>query len=139
MSNTGLEDMYHTCRWCKYYQNGACVNNALGSIDAVDIMDIYEIAESGKLSEVLEETLNSVIPVKLERELENKLLSYNLSNKRVVEVLQVFRDCLAEFLDFECKPKLDEAVSKLYQGVETGKGDGVQITDPHTFYCKEFF
>lgn len=139
MMSKDYEDMYHTCRWCKYFEKGMCINRCLGGNDGVDILDIYAIAESGKLSEVLEETLNSIKPVKVERELKGKLLSFNLSKKRVEEVLQVFRECLGEFLDFECKSKLDEAVSRLYQGVETGKDGGVEITDPHTFYCKEFF
>lgn len=26
MGKAELEDMYHTCRWCKYYQGGVCIN-----------------------------------------------------------------------------------------------------------------
>ena len=131
--------MYHTCRWCKWFQNGACINKALCPTDTIDILDIYAIAESGRLSEVIEEILNSCSTRKIERELTDKLLSYNLSKKRVDEVIQVFRDCLGEFLDFECKPELDRAVSKLYQEVQGKDAEGVEISDPTTFYCKEFW
>lgn len=139
MMSKELDDLYHACRWCKYYKDGMCINECFGSEGSVDMFDIYAIAESGKLSGVIEETLNSVKPVKIERELRDKLLSFKLSNKRVDEVLQVFRECLGEFFDFDCKPKLDEEISKLYQGVKTGYEDGVEINDPHTFYCKEFW
>lgn len=134
-----LDEMYHVCRWCKYYDKGVCINGCFGCADGVDILDIYAIAESGKLSGVIEETLNSIKPVKLERELRDKLLSFKLSNKRVDEVIQVFRECLSEFLDFDCKPKLDTEISRLYQNVETGEEQGVEIRDPSTFYCKEYF
>lgn len=139
MMSKGLDDLYHVCRWCKYYKDGMCINGCFGAGDSVDILDIYAIAESGKLSGVIEETLNSIKPVKIERELRDKLFSFKLSEKRVGEVLQLFRECLGEFLDFECKSKLGEEISRLYQAVKTGDGDGVEIKDPHTFYCKEFW
>ena len=139
MSN--FDDLYHTCRWCKWFVGGKCVNEAFSK--EVDTIPVYLVAEDGRLSGVIEETLNSVSIERVERELEKLLQGFNLSNKRVDEALQVLRDMLPEWLDFECKPKLDEAVSKLYQDeadkVYSSVDGGVEISDPERFYCKEFW
>lgn len=76
MMSKGLDDLYHVCRWCKYYKAGMCINGCFGAGDSVDLFDIYAIAESGKLSGVIEETLNSIKPVKIERE--SLEISYSL-------------------------------------------------------------
>ena len=136
MSNT--EDLYHCCRWCKWYYEGECHNENFNN--AVDFDAIWAVAEEGRLSGVIEETINSISTEKIERELEKTLQRFNLSGKRVDEALQVLRDMLPEWLDFECKPKLDEEISRLYQkAADESGGGGVDISDPESFYCKEFW
>ena len=36
MSNADYDSLYHTCRWCKWYQGGKCINEAFAGtqIDA---------------------------------------------------------------------------------------------------------
>ena len=53
MSKSDLEDMYHTCRWCKYYQDGKCVHEAFAGTQ-IDVSCIYQVAEDGMLSGVIE-------------------------------------------------------------------------------------
>jgi hypothetical protein len=131
-----IDEMYHTCRWCKYYDKGYCHNKAFGGYDDIGL---YEVAESGRLSEVIEETLNSIDPKSITDELKAKLKSYKISDKRVEEVLTLFKGCMAEFLDMECKPALDERVSILYQSAGDGMCDiPVYISEPESFYCKHF-
>lgn len=43
MSKAELEDMYHTCRWCKYYQGGVCINKAFTACR--DTLPVYAVAE----------------------------------------------------------------------------------------------
>lgn len=140
MSKAELEDMYHTCRWCKYFSNGKCINDrAFGGTEILSEA-VYGIAEEGRLAGVLEETLGSVKASKLSNRLRDVLESYKLSGKRVNEVLDLVVENLEEFLGTDCKEALDSAVSRLYQNSTDNLGSGgVIIADPHSFYCKEFF
>lgn len=89
MSKAELEDMYHTCRWCKYFSNGKCINDrAFGGTEILSEA-VYGIAEEGRLAGVLEETLGSVKASKLSNRLRDVLESYKLSGKRVNEVLDL--------------------------------------------------
>lgn len=66
MSKAELEDLYHTCRWCKYYQGGVCINEAFTACR--DTLPVYAVAEDGRLSECIRETLGSISTDKVERE-----------------------------------------------------------------------
>lgn len=136
-----LEDMYHVCRWCKWYIGGKCVNETFSK--EVDTTPIYQVAESGKLSEVISETLGSISTKKIQEELREKLESFKLSDKRISEVIEVLSSEMAELVDEVCKPRLDQAISVLYQGKAdtafTSVEGGVEIADPESFYCKEFW
>lgn len=139
MSNADYDSLYHCCRWCKWYRGGKCFNEAFKA--QKDTIGTYKVAEDGRLSGVIEETLGSMKQDKAERELTLKLAEYNLSKKRVDEILALFRKVRSEF-DTECKEALDNAISRLYQDDADSRADsyeGVEIADPHTFYCKEFF
>lgn len=140
MSKAELEDMYHTCRWCKYYQGGVCINEAFTACR--DTLSVYAVAEDGRLSECIRETLGSISTDKVERELRYKLEEFHLSNKRIDEVIQLFREKMEELFDAEYVEKLDGAISRLYQNdadTHAESSEGVDIADPHSFYCKEFF
>lgn len=66
MSNADYDSLYHCCRWCKWYQGGKCLNEAFKV--QKDTTDTYKIAEDGRLSGVIEETLGSMKQDKAERE-----------------------------------------------------------------------
>lgn len=140
MSKAELEDLYHTCRWCKWFSNGKCINDrAFGGTEILSEA-VYGIAEEGRFAGVLEETLGSVKASKLSNRLRDMLESYKLSGKRIDEVLELVSESLEEFLGTDCKEALDEAISRLYQNNTDNLGSGgVIISDPHSFYCKEFF
>lgn len=136
-----IDDMYRVCRWCKWYSDGKCFNEAFSQAEA-ETLGVYQVAEDGRLSEVLEETLGSVKTTEIEREIVSKLEEFKLSNKRIQELILTFRKALEEFLAVDCKEGLDEAISKLYQEDAESRGkssEGIEISDPRTFYCKEFF
>ena len=140
MSRTDLEDMYHTCRWCKWFSDGKCINDrAFGGTEILSEA-VYDIAEEGRLAGVLEETFGSVKASNLSNRLRDMLESYKLSGKRVSEVLELVAESLEEFLGTDCKEALDDAISRLYKNNTDNLGSGgVIIADPHSFYCKEFF
>ena len=139
MSN--LDDMYHVCRWCKWYIGGKCVNEAFSK--EIDTTPVYQVAESGKLSEIISETLGSISTKKIQAELREKLEGFKLSDKRISEVMDMLSSEITEWIDKSCKPELDEAISGLYQGEAdtafTSVDGGVEIADPESFYCKEFW
>lgn len=141
MSNADYDSLYHTCRWCKWYQGGKCVNEAFAGVE-MDVMGVYQVSEEGRLSGVIEETLHSVDTSKMEQDLREVLQSFKLSDKRIKEFFKAFGECLTEFYDMSLKEKLDEEVSFLYQRDAESRGTqfrGVEIADPYTFYCKEFW
>lgn len=134
-----MGDMHHVCRWCVHFYNGKCFRGIISTDNTVEA--VYSVAESGRLSETIEETLNSIKPQPFERELKDKLKEWGLSGKRIEEFWKLFTECLGEYLDMKCKPELDEKISVLYQtyaeDYET-KSRGVEIKDPESFYCKEW-
>lgn len=128
------EDMYHCCRWCHHYQNGKCYNN---NMQIIDDSAVFEVAESGRLDEVLEETIKSekLTPFK---ELEYKLLEWNVSQKRIKEFNELFSSCYEEFA-LHLKESLDESVSRLYQtDLDDRTFDGIEISNPEEYYCKDW-
>ena len=112
MAEVDFNNPMHRCRWCKYYDSGCCYR---GKMYTTDIGDVYKVAEEGKLSEVIEETLNSNKPTEIIEQIDTKLLEWGVSEKRRKEIKKVFEDNLPEYFDFTLKPELDEAISKLYQ------------------------
>ena len=135
------ESLYHVFRWCKWYQGGKCINEAFAGSSA-DVDGVYKVAEDGRLSGVLEETLGSVKFSAVESAIIAKLEEFNLSRKRINDVIGDFALAMESFLGKDCRDALDEAVSKLYQDDAVSReksGEGVEIADPHTFYCKEFW
>lgn len=143
MSNADYDSLYHVCRWCKWYQGGKCVNEAFAGTQ-MDAMGVYQVSEDGRLSGVIEETLHSVDTSKLDHDLRAVLQSFKLSDKKIKAFFAAFGESLTEFYDGILKEKLDEEIAFLYQSdAETRgtqfKGGGVEISDPNTFYCKEFW
>ena len=130
------DDWQKCCRWCHYYENGKCTHS-LSPTGSSEEATVYSVAESGKLSEVIEETLHS-IPPKAFSELEYLLRDWKISEKRIKEFQKVFGECLDQYLDMEVKPELDEKISVLYQSeVENTSWDS-EIPDPEEYCCKEW-
>ena len=65
-----VNDMYHTCRWCKHYKTGLCYRGVL-TID--EETPIWQVAESGKLSELIEECLGDLVSEDCKQELDEKI------------------------------------------------------------------
>ena len=125
------------CRWCHYYSNGKCMNT--DHLDTGADLSVYKVSEEGYLDECLEETLGSV---KLEefRELEYLLRGYNLSEKRIREFNDLFRECWENFSQNTLKTELEENVAKCYQNhiEDNTTSDGFYIEDPENFVCKDW-
>ena len=102
MSNADYESLYHTCRWCKWYQGGKCINEAFAGTQ-IDAEGVYQVAEDGRLSGVIEETLHSADTSKLEHDLREVLQSFKLSDKRLKAFFEAFGECLTEFYDKSIK------------------------------------
>jgi hypothetical protein len=129
--------MEKVCRWCKHYQRGNCTR---GALRAGEIVSVYDVAESGKLSEVLEETLNNVKPEEFLQEAESLLKSWKVSSKRIEELKKLWEEMIPDFLDLTLKQELDEQISILYQQEidKHNPSDEIQILNPESFYCKEW-
>lgn len=130
-----VDEMYHTCRWCKHFESGKCYKG-FASKDLSDT--VYKVAEEGELAEVIEETLNSGFPKELLEGIKELLTGWKVSKKRIKELEEYFADKLPEILDFGLKEKLDENISVLYQDrIENRivEDMGLEIDNPESFYC----
>lgn len=144
VSKNKVDDSWqHCCRWCHYFENGKCYNSdVVNQIEESSYWGaIYGVAESGKLSGVIEETLNDEPLIKTFLfSIESILDKWNISQKRKKEFEEHFRECWSEFADFKLKEALDEQVSISYQN-EVDKltwrsGGYVEITEPEDYCCK---
>ena len=101
------------------------------------------MSENGYLAQTLEETLNNEELLKgFMLSVESILDKWNISQKRKKEFEEHFRQEWSEFADFQLKEELDEQVSKCYQNFfDEPSGEcyeGVEISDPENFCCKEW-
>lgn len=137
MEDKDMDEMYHACRWCRSYTRGKCCRG-IAEPDSSTIDWVYSVAESGQLSEVLEESLNSADQKDFKSELQLKLKDYKVSKKHIAEFMELFDGCMQQFLDDQCRTLCDENISLLYQNMPDLKSDGVTIKDPEEFCCKYF-
>lgn len=125
------EMMYHNCRWCRHNVKGSCVKSS-EVFEGSAIDSLYEIAESGKLSEAITEGLK--FP-KFEK-LESLLAEYGISQKRQAEILKTVKAELEEFIPTLVEG-VDESVSRLILSYEADVED-LELKDPESFYCNYF-
>lgn len=129
MSKT--EELYHNCRWCKYYSQGDCLRSSEVFYSSVNV-DLFNLVESGKISEAIQEGLT--LP-KL-RKLENFLSGSNLSKKLQKEILQTvgaeLEECIPTMVE-----GINDSVGKVICNLEIGTKD-LELKDPESFYCKHF-
>lgn len=138
MSNEwDIGGMYHVCKYCKSYVGGKCVAKV---IKPVPEDSVYSVAEDGSLSEAIEETLNSNIPEKLIKAIDDLLEDYRLSQSKRQDVAALFEDMLPEYNDMVLKEQLDSAISVLYQNRlnEIEIPEELDIADPESFYCSKW-
>lgn len=126
-----LDDRFHSCRWCKFNIDGKCVKSPEVFESSVS-EELYDLAESGKLSEAIKEGLKLPKMTKLER----LLAGYGISQKRQKEILQVVGDELEDFIPTMVEG-VDDSVSKFIVNVESNI-EGLELVDPESFYCKHF-
>ena len=124
-------EMYHNCKWCRYFEGGKCSKSS-------DIFDrsvrdeLYELTESGKLSDAIKESVKIPKLSKLER----TLAWYDISQKRQKEILQAVRAELEEFIP-DLAERIDDSICRLISNMD-GKAEDLEIRDPESFYCKYF-
>lgn len=134
------DDRFHCCRYCHYFIEGRCYNKKVGAELSNDaFMNVVDVAESGKLSGVLEETIHSNYPKDMVKELSGLLRTWKISNARINEFEQNFNELFDQWADFTLKDEIDCAVDMLYQNnAKDDSFDGIEISNPENYYCKEY-
>jgi hypothetical protein len=128
-----LNDMYKTCRWCKWFKDGACLNEQ--AFEAGDDFEFFKFAEEGALSEAIREGFKGF---KFEK-LEQALFESKLSKKRIKEIMAVFFAELELDAQLHWTEAIDEQVMTALNNFDFGFEDGVYIKDPSEFSCKYFW
>lgn len=124
------------CRWCHYYVHGKCTLNKRESITP---QSVTEFVEAGYLDEVIEESLDNVSSIDF-IELEDLLRAFKLSGKKIKEIRDLFHKRMQYFKQYTLRPELESSISKcLYNHLDTfGCEEGIEISDPENFCCKEW-
>ena len=126
-----LDEMYHNCRWCRFYSKGKCVKTPKVFYTSVSD-ELYNLVESGKLSEAINEGLKLPKMSKLTSLLE----WYSISQKRQKEILKAVAEELEEFIPTMVE-SIDGSVGDLIINTES-KVEDLELKDPESFYCKYF-
>lgn len=127
--NSGSNDMYDTCRWCKYYDKGQCHNDRAFDLDGESIEDTIQYAyeESDMNIALEEEGLSESLLVRLEDYFTKK--SFKENNEEMADIIKNFLyDEVADFV-----------VEVLQAGASNLNQRGVDIKDPTDFKCKYFW
>lgn len=132
-----MDNIYHNCQWCHYYKNGKCYNKNLKNINS---NSVSSATDEGELSEILEEILSNFSIKNILIPLEEKLISYKISKKRITEVKKLLTELLNQWLVFIVKEDIDIKISEWIQNIEakTEENNGVIINNPNSFYCNYF-
>ena len=125
------DKLYKNCRWCKFNDGGKCVKSSEIFESSVS-EELYDLAESGKLSEAIKEGLTFPKMGKLGSLLD----SYGISQKRQKEILQAVGAELEDFIPTMVE-EIDNSVSQLIVNTEVELKD-LELKDPESFYCKYF-
>jgi hypothetical protein len=129
-----MNELYHTCRWCKWFdaKSGKCTNEQ--AFNKVDDNVLYPFWENGNLSEAIKEGFKDFKFV----ELKAALIESKLSKKRVTEIMKLFGEELeSAFMNWT--ESIDESVSNALNNYDFGLDGGIPIKDPSDFHCKHFW
>jgi len=127
------DDMYKTCRWCKWFKNGNCINEK--AFDMENDIEIAKFTEEGHLSGVIEEGFGNVKFSGVEQ----KLFESKLSKKVQAEIMKTLHEEF-EGVKVNLIESIDESVSIALNNFDfSGDDEGVYIADPNEFYCKYFW
>ena len=131
------KDRYHRCRWCRFFDDGKCYHGEIGN--SISDMEVYKVAESGKLAEVLKEAIGSCKPKIALKHIEEMLKSYKVSDKRIQELKDCWSSMIEIWIEGDLIPSIDNDVSFLYiNSVNEVEGLPVEIHNPEEFYCRYF-
>lgn len=126
--------MKDTCRWCKHYKNGKCLNDNFYSESE---HNIYSVSESGQLSGVIEEVLEDSKAKRIINAIDAELESYKVSKVRRKEIKDIFNEMLQDYF-VDLRDELDSEINRLYvKNAEDNTIDAV-IISPNEFCCNKF-
>lgn len=144
-------DSMHVCRWCRYCVHedniAKCVKGSITSLADTNIM--HDLIEEGRVSEAVDEALHSC-PTGEDEFLKNVVDAVysavpKLSVKKRKDIENAFNSALEQYLDMRLKAEVVEAMETLLCNYEVNlnraadDGAGVQICDPSTHYCRDFW
>ena len=125
------QDLYHSCRWCKWFEKGNCINpDTFGGTDEISLSPFWE---EGHLSEAIKEGFNEFKAT----ELYKALLETKLSKKKIHELMVLLASDIDSAI-MNWTESIDENVSSALDNFSFGD-EGVEIRNPEEFYCKHFW
>ncbi len=128
-----LEELYHNCRYCRYFENGKCLHYGTFS-SSIDIEKLlYGLSEDGILNEAIIEGFSNEKFSDLRANLGNS----NLSKKKAKEIMGDFFDELDSVQRGTWSISIEEAViHAIINSMPTEKS--AEPDNPDEFYCRYF-
>lgn len=140
--NEVIEEMYHNCRWCHYFNSGKCYCKDVQFDVEVD-SEILHRADMGEFSEVIEETMSQQGKAykSFQLGLVDQLKEWKVSNSRQSQFMKIFEEWYNEYVQ-DMKDELDSVILRkidnIVSGAEEEAFDGVEILNPESFSCQYF-
>jgi len=130
---TDMDELYHNCRWCKWFdtETSTCVNPQVFEAQGISL---YPFWEDGKLELAIEEGFGTPNFDWLRQ----TLMENGLSKKKTEAVME---DFYSEFDDMKTQwlLSLDKSVSDALNAFENTLDTRTEIANPDDFYCKFFW
>ena len=122
--------MDNSCRWCKWFKDGCCINENAFDYE-IDLSDFYEY---GDLSIAIRRGFKDV-----EFKQVRKLLASKVSRKLQEDVKELLIEEFGEIQTSLIEDIDDSVSSALNNFVKKGFIEGVYIRNPDEFGCKLFW
>ncbi len=132
--NDQLEEMYHNCRHCHWFENGKCLHGDTFS-SSIDIKELLcGLSEDGILGDAIIEGFSDEEFIGLKENLE----SSNLSKKKAKEIMDDFFIELDSVQRGTWSVSIEQAVIHAIINSAAAEEESAELDDPDDFYCRYF-
>lgn len=130
------DELYHTCAWCRYFDNGSCLVNISHTYE---LSSKYKLCEDGKLHAALSAALDETDTSRMIDTMQNMLKRYGVSDKRIREFMYEFDEWIGQY-KLDAAENLCDTVMDTF-GIDADEvqySNVMQIENPYDFYCSKF-
>lgn len=127
-----MDDIYHVCKYCKYYEKGCCTKQIFDTYDS-NISPVQLQSENGNIAQAINEGFTEPDFYKII----NKLKELKLSKRKIDEVIKVIYETVDE-AKIEWVQEIDASITNCLADDYYLDIDKLTIKEPDSFYCSNW-